>query len=215
MKRVLWVLSCFSALSIYSETDNSCITKSIFKKIITPQRFNYETDIDSFLNLFRDNIDTLVAVPEGFQVTSDTIDQWIMDFRNHLKNNEPLGETSAAIVKDSYQVMVLKSSKGTVTGFINYWLYPTGLGNTVGYIEVLCVAKTRRNRGYGKRLMNQALDDLKKMHAVGVSLHTDAKNTTAQNLYKSLGFTILKKDYPFAGGLLMGYTYPLPGTACR
>ncbi len=164
----------------------NCIEKSIFKKTNTPTPFIYEKDIDDVIALIRDNLDTLVAMPQGTCLTPEIVDNQLAQFRTSLKNNNPLGNSFKAIEPNSVRTQVLRS-KNHVVGFINYFMP----ADKTGHIEILCITKTRRNRGYGRRLVNYALEDLKEMNASEIHLVTGTRNVPAQNLYHSIGFNKL------------------------
>lgn len=186
------------------DSNNHCIAKSIFKKIITPQPFDYERDVDDIIKLIQDNFDTLVRVTDGESLSPQATENLFVQFRNNLKNNIPLGDVSSShtVKPDTLRVIVIRG-KNNVYGFITYFMYTDKTGfiqsiinyftytKNTGYIEALCVAKTRRNRGYARRLLEYAIQDLKEMGASGVRLTTGQENIPAQNLYKSVGFVAL------------------------
>lgn len=57
-----------------------------------------------------------------------------------------------------------------------------------GYILFLAIDETQRAQGYGKKLLEYALDGLKKQGSMVAELITRTNNLKAQSLYKKLGF---------------------------
>lgn len=183
MRKVIYLLVIFCTLYPEIHGIENCIVESILKKKSTPSPFIYEQDIDDVMALIRDNIDTLVAIPKGTHLTPEIIDDHLAQFRASLKNNSPFGNYFKTIELNSVRTTVLRS-KNHVVGFIKYFIP----ADQTGHIEILCVTKTRRNRGYGRRLVNYAIEDLRKMNTSEINLFADTRNLAAQNLYYAIGF---------------------------
>lgn len=66
-----------------------------------------------------------------------------------------------------------------------------------GYIKFIDVVDRYRKKGWGKRLMEYALNDLKQRGATKIGLVTRTDNTAAQRLYVSLGFKEVSRDNGF------------------
>lgn len=195
---------------VYAETNANSASQSILKKVRKPQLIDYENDCEGVLDLFRDNVNSLVAVPEGYQLTAADINKRVARVENSIKTKEPLlPESKNKIIPKTFRLAVLKSGKGKVTGFINYWLH----NDASSYIQLIAVKKTRRNRGYGNRLMKYALEELEDMGACTVTLHADDKNERVQNFYKELGFKIEPEARPYPGSVFMRYNSKKP--ACK
>jgi len=73
---------------------------------------------------------------------------------------------------------------GATAGFVAYYKKSP----THGFIWIFAVDKNFRRRGFGERLMNHALSQLKKQGAQFVTLTTRLAKTPAIELYKKLGF---------------------------
>ena len=54
-----------------------------------------------------------------------------------------------------------------------------------------------RGKGYGKRLVENAINRSKEKNCVSIELNTEIDNTVANNLYQSMGFELkgLKDDF--------------------
>jgi len=57
-----------------------------------------------------------------------------------------------------------------------------------GWINYLAVAPERQRRGYGRKLVLKAVDELKKMGCLKVNLQVRRSNTSVIEFYKHLGF---------------------------
>ncbi len=80
--------------------------------------------------------------------------------------------------------------KGKPVGFVTY--FPKELFE--GYILFLSVDKSQRSKGYARKMMNYAIDDLKSRGARVIRLITRTDNIPGQKLYKSMGFKEIWTD---------------------
>ena len=85
---------------------------------------------------------------------------------------------------------------------------PAGVGalkpinEQLGEVKRMYVRPAYRQTGIGRRLLEQLVDDARKMDYVAIRLETMSYMTEAQSLYRSLGFTYVE---PFeAEGAKMG-----------
>lgn len=65
------------------------------------------------------------------------------------------------------------------------------------YISLLYISANFRNCGFGRRLMERALDKLRQTDIKEVYLEVLADNHNAINLYQSMGFVIIRQTYQF------------------
>lgn len=93
-------------------------------------------------------------------------------------------ETNGRLIIKTYRI------KGQPIGFVAY--YPKELYE--GRILFLAVDKKHRSKGYARKMAKYAINDLKKHGAHIVRLITRTDNTSAQKLYKSLGFKEIWND---------------------
>jgi ribosomal protein S18 acetylase RimI-like enzyme len=91
--------------------------------------------------------------------------------------------------KGMLHVKVLRDH-GKFCGFVAYFKKNFQVGN----IRFLGVKRECRGRGFGSLLLNQALDDFKKMGLKKAQLYTRVTNKVAQALYKKHGFVIIQQD---------------------
>lgn len=86
---------------------------------------------------------------------------------------------------------LLAELSGRVVGCVQFG-HPTPLDASRHVLEVqgLSVAHDARGRGVGRQLMLAALDEARRRGARKVSLRVLATNPVAQDLYRSLGFTV-------------------------
>lgn len=66
-----------------------------------------------------------------------------------------------------------------------------------GRILFVAVREEFRSQGYGRQLIDYAIDELKKMGATTITLVTRTTNYAAQKLYQNAGFTELTRDDRF------------------
>lgn len=52
------------------------------------------------------------------------------------------------------------------------------------------VLKDHRKKGYGRRLMENAIEQARKMNCQFIELNTETDNTAANKLYESMGFEL-------------------------
>ncbi len=74
----------------------------------------------------------------------------------------------------------------------------TQFGPTDGWISIVGVRKEWRGRGIGRAVLLQGLRNLQKAGFVTGSLHVDAENTPAVNLYRAVGMEISRTRLHFA-----------------
>ncbi|MBA3751642.1 GNAT family N-acetyltransferase [Candidatus Dependentiae bacterium] len=121
-------------------------------------------------------------------------ENWYWLIHDYSKNfsTEFMLDNRAASQTDSrtFGILNIKAYriKGEPVGFIAY--YPGALYE--GWILFLGVDKKFRSRGYARKLMQYAIDDLKKKGCRIIRLNTRTDNTAGRKLYESLGF---KQDW--------------------
>ena len=76
-----------------------------------------------------------------------------------------------------------------IVGFLSIVFYKTFLhkGGTA-LINELIVAETHRNKGFGKKLIQKAIQSAKSRGMDEIEVGTEITNTKAQNFYKKAGF---------------------------
>ena len=90
----------------------------------------------------------------------------------------------------SITIKVLQKS-GKAIGFILYVYGKSVLwreNTKYGAIQEVVVSSEHRGKGYGKKLMNYAIDKLRKAGATKISLMVFEANKRARSLYEKLGF---------------------------
>lgn len=94
--------------------------------------------------------------------------------------------------KDTHNDLTIKAYrvKGNPVGFVAY--YPKEFFE--GYILFLAVDKTQRSKGYARKMLAYAINDLKKRGATVIRLITRTDNVAGQKLYRSVGFNQIWTD---------------------
>lgn len=62
--------------------------------------------------------------------------------------------------------------------------------NNKASVFSLEVLQSHRKKGYGKKLMEKAIQRCKERNCKSIELNTEIDNTPANNLYKSIGFEL-------------------------
>jgi ribosomal protein S18 acetylase RimI-like enzyme len=75
-------------------------------------------------------------------------------------------------------------------GFINFCVKY----NRVGYILLLAVDAQNQKKGYGKLLLQHAMDELKKNSVKSITIDVLSKNEPAKKLYEKLDFIFAKNE---------------------
>lgn len=91
------------------------------------------------------------------------------------------------------KTVVLQDETGTPAGFGSYYMRAPGVGDIL-FIEV---DQNFRGKRYAGKIVEHALDDLKKMGAKVVKMATRTDNLKAQKVYERLGFPIVNKSNGF------------------
>jgi ribosomal protein S18 acetylase RimI-like enzyme len=132
--------------------------------------YKNEKDRSSVVKVFKDNFYALTANPDH-------------DFDVMLQKRSPNRHETKYFGKMNTVVLY---DGDTLAGFVSYYMKSTYAGKVL----FLGIDKQFRRKGYGKKLMNAALDALKKQGAKVIKIATRSDNTAAQALYgNKLGFT--------------------------
>ena len=129
--------------------------------------YNQEKDFAALVTMINDNMFWLSERPDF------SPEQFLM---LRAPNFDPSrkGQTTIDVVE----------ADGVPAGFIAYHKKSA----SHGYIWIFAVDKNFRRRGFGEKLMNHALSQLKKQGAQYVSLTTRLAKTPAMQLYQKVGF---------------------------
>lgn len=76
-----------------------------------------------------------------------------------------------------------------IVGMVNIlYTFSTALGSKVAILEDLIIDKDHRGNGYGKKLVDFAIDDSRAHGCKRVTLLTDHTNNIAKEFYTKMGF---------------------------
>lgn len=84
--------------------------------------------------------------------------------------------------------MILNQFQADYYDTIN-WKYPAK-PEEVYVIHTLCIPPSKAGHGYGKQMVQFAIDHVKEMRGKAIRLDTWAENIPAQQLYRSFGFEL-------------------------
>lgn len=91
----------------------------------------------------------------------------------------------ASVTNTSLNIQVLYC-QGALAGFITY--YPKH--SRIAHIELLAIDSVFRNKGYGKYLIEQVIEECKQQGCTTVQLYVYTSNPAAIKFYEHLGFSI-------------------------
>lgn len=129
--------------------------------------FNETRDTQAILNVMKDNWYWLISSP---------------DYRADLMLSKRTPSHKEPQYFGKLVIKVLRNTNDLI-GFVNYYKK----NEYQGHLFLLAIDKKYRGKGYAKKLVLYAMNDLKKMGAQWVQLVTRETNTTARSLYKKLG----------------------------
>jgi len=93
--------------------------------------------------------------------------------------------------EESIIFIAVDSETDSVMGFVNlYPCYSSLALQRLWILNDLGVSSHFRGKRVSKILIQRALEFARETNAIRIELKTELKNTTARNLYKSLGFTV-------------------------
>lgn len=170
----------------------------------TKLRIKEMTDAEELINSVRVIRDAFKTVATQFGLTQQncpTHPSFIITSQlNHLKSR---GLTFFGLFLGDAQIGFIAVEKANAT------LY---------YIEKLAVLPAYRHSGYGRRLMEFALDYIRANNGQKVSIGTIDEHTVLKNWYKGLGFKeITRKKFthlPFTVCFMEADLSPLKGDSC-
>lgn len=121
--------------------------------------FNPKKDKESVVRIFKENWNYFSELPFEEEAAEDIIE---------LSSNK--------MIKILHEGLY-------IVGVIKYELF-----STIGTIELLAVDKSVRKKGYGKQLIESAINNLQKKGAKELQVYVYENNFSAIKLYKQLGF---------------------------
>jgi ribosomal protein S18 acetylase RimI-like enzyme len=110
-------------------------------------------------------------------------------FTQILENNNSYVEVKSQPLNT--ELVYICESGGQVGSLL---LVFNGKEASIYSVEVL---PTHRGKGYGKRLVESAIEACKQKSCNFIELNTEVDNTVANNLYQSLGFELMGNKFTF------------------
>jgi len=93
-------------------------------------------------------------------------------------------ENIAQRIKNPSTIILKKTFRKRIAGFID-----VEVKETTGFINAISVKETYRRKGFGKELINYALEVLKQNNILEAKLLVKKENLMAKKFYTSIGFT--------------------------
>lgn len=108
-----------------------------------------------------------------------------------IENDYPYKNFSNETLTDRFQkpeVIILKKTYNKeIAGFVDF-----EVKENFGLINAVSVKKSFRRKGFGKELLEKALDVLKQNNIFEAKLLVKKENSHAKKLYESIGFSFIK-----------------------
>jgi ribosomal protein S18 acetylase RimI-like enzyme len=129
---------------------------------------------------------------------------WLVAEDGSFFSTDYMFEHHAATLRhadNTLSIAVYRTPEGKVAGFVTYH----SVDGLQGRIQFLGVAKEYRKKGYGRELIEYAVEQLRKQGKCNVEITVRASNDPAYSLYKKLGF---KESWSTPDGFI-GLSKPL------
>ncbi len=105
------------------------------------------------------------------------------------------GDLLARILADpASRLYVLRDGSGAIAGMLTLGLYssPTGVK---AWIEDVAVDAVHRGKGYGRTLVEYAVQEAREAGANTLSLTSRSERVAANELYRSMGFEVQQTNF--------------------
>ncbi len=112
--------------------------------------------------------------------------------RNPAEHTGSLSDIQDIVADKRAFCMVAKDSEHIVGVATLYVLVK--VGKRIGYVEDVIVAEQYRGQGLGKKLMESLIAAARKEKLNSLFLTSNPTRTTANNLYKKLGFEVVETN---------------------
>lgn len=171
------ILAALGGVGFWVYKDSFRTTQT--KKLQGIVDFDYERDRQFILDIFDKNMYWLVDKKSSPDFSAEYMMRYL------TTNNSP----STA----GYLTIKVLYDDGQPVGFTAYYMKHFYLGQ----IRFVAVCEECRSRGYGRKLMDYALQDLQSRGAAKVRLVTRTTNIPAQKLYKASGMHVSQEEDGF------------------
>jgi ribosomal-protein-alanine N-acetyltransferase len=147
--------------------------------------------IKTWKNIEKEDIEPVgeTTLPEVLRIQSEAFDN---------KKQENLIKYSKKLRKIFYVIR----SQDKIAGYCAYYLKPEfsfkGL-KIKSVIYSIATDKKFRGKGYGRKLLEESIKEMKLNGIRSILLYVNVENTTALELYEKMGFEIIKKTEDICG----------------
>lgn len=132
-------------------------------------RIAANTDLDELIGLLNDLFTQDIEFEPNYEVQKSGLDKII--------NNPEFGE-----------ILVLQMDNQVIGMVSLLYSISTALGGKVAILEDMIIHKDHRNKGFGKQLLQGAINFSKERDCLRLTLLTDFNNDTAIRFYEGFGF---------------------------
>lgn len=132
---------------------------------------------------------------EHVETFNDTMLQEILRIQAEGFENNRQGEI-AKYSKKFREIFYLIKIQGRIIGYCTYYLKPELSFKGVrikSVIYSIAIDREFRNKGFGKKLLEESIKEMKLNSVSAIFLYVNVSNTPAIKLYEKTGFSIVKE----------------------
>lgn len=171
------------------ESQTTLLQQQADSEIISVIPYEFNRDGLDILYLVNDTFDQLFVLSKKDPLNYyGTFKNFIKELEDSKKYNVYKDRIE---VKDLHIKVLRDKPKNCVIGFIMYFF---NANKSSGEIWLMAVKEAYRGKGYGKQLLQYAIDDMCTTGAQNIYIRVRVTNNVAQGLYKNCGFLFLETE---------------------
>ena len=136
----------------------------------------------------KSDIDDIIRLADQLRKTEANLDK---NLKYDAYLSEIYIERQLKYISSRRKIFLVLEIQGKVVGYVNGYLVENNeiyYKEPVAYLDCLCIDKSVRKQGLGKKLLDEFINAVKKQGIKYVKLNAFENNIPAVNLYKKEGF---------------------------
>ncbi len=136
----------------------------------------------------KSDIDDIIRLADQLRKTEANLDK---NLKDDAYLSEIYIERQLKYISSRRKIFLVLEIQGKVVGYVNGYLVENNeiyYKEPVAYLDCLCIDKSVRKQGLGKKLLDEFINAVKKQGIKYVKLNAFEDNIPAVNLYKKEGF---------------------------
>lgn len=135
-----------------------------------------------------------ILIRKAIESDVPAVSELAIELIDSVKNGEGiakdvLSDNGRNMLTNANSYILVAETEGKVIGFIGFMTRRTIIHfGLCGLIDELVVSKRYRRKGLGKKLLNAAVEECRKLRCCEVELTTEFSNVNAREFYKHSGF---------------------------